>query len=131
MGRKHVLHQYNMLKDRTVNMSATFTSNQVNVEQLDKGSIHLSWTAGPTGTFTVEARNGGNPAANTALPQAPINDSWYELDLGSAITIAGSDSQIQIVFNEMPFTDIRVVWTAATGAATDLKILFSAKAVGA
>lgn len=131
MGRKNVVHQYNMLDGQSVNMSSAITSNFTNVEQFDKCSIHASWTAGPAGTFKVQARNGGSPAALTTTPKAKIEDTWYELDFGSPLTVLAADAEILIQFNELPFTDIRVLYTPTSGAATDLKILLTQKTVGA
>lgn len=131
MGRKQVIHQYNMLEGQSVNMSSSITSNISNVEQLDKASIHLTWTAGPVGTFKVQARNGGTPAPNTALPKAKYDDSWYDVDMGSAIAIAGTDSELLLLFNELPFTDIRIVYTPTSGSASDLKMLLTSKTTGA
>lgn len=131
MGRKQVVHQYNMLEDQTVNMSSAITSNITNVEQLDKASIHLTWTAGPVGEFKVQARNGGTPPPKTALPKAKYNDSWYDVDMGGTIAVTGSDSEILLIFNELPFTDIRVVYSPTSGSASDLKILLTSKTIGA
>lgn len=131
MGRKNVLHQYNMFEGQSVDMANSLTSNISNVEQLDKASIHVTWTAGPVGTFVLEARNGGTPQALTALPKAKYNDSWYVVDVGSAISITGSDSEFLILLNEMPFTDIRLRYTPTSGSATDLKALLTAKVQGA
>jgi len=131
MSRKHVIHQYNMLEGQTVNMSGAITSNITNVEQLDKCSIHLSWTAGPVGTFTVQARNGGTPAALTALPKAKYDDTWYDLPMSAVGSITAPDSELLVLLNELPMTDIRILYTATSGAATDLKILLTAKVVGA
>lgn len=131
MARKSVLQQYNMLDGQTVNMSSNITSNITNVEQFDKCSLHLTWTAGPVGSFTVQARNGGKPAANTALPSPKIDDSWYDLDFGSAMSVTGADSELIIQLLELPFTDIRVKWAASSGSASDLKILLTQKVVGA
>lgn len=131
MSRKHVIHQYNMLEGQTVNMSANITSNISNVEQLDKCSIHLTWTAGPVGEFIIEARNGGTPAALTALPKAKYDDSWYVLPVSAAGTITAPDSELLILLNELPFTDIRIKYVATSGSASDLKMLLTAKVVGA
>ncbi len=131
MGRKQVIQQYNMLEGQTVNMSSVITSGHTNVEQLDKASIHLTWTAGPIGEFKVQARNGGNPAALTALPKAKYNDSWYDVDMGGTISVLNTQSEILLIFNELPFTDIRITYTPTSGSASDLKILLSSKTVGA
>lgn len=130
MGRKLVIHQYNMLDGQTVNMSSSITSNITNVEQLDKVSIHCSWTAGPAGEFKLEARNGGRGAPNTNI-NTPISDSWFVLDFGTPLTITGADSEVQILLVECPFTDIRLTYTPSSGSASDLKALLTAKVVGA
>jgi hypothetical protein len=84
-------------------LSGSLTSTTTNVINLDKASIHLSWSGtSPDGVITVEARNGEK-------------DSWYTLDFGSAINISGNSGSHQLIFNELPFTDIRVVFTFTSG----------------
>lgn len=118
MGRKHVVHQYNMFAGQaTPNLSGSLTSNISNVEQLDKVSIHCSWSAGPVGEFFLQARNGAT-------------DSWFDLDMGSAMTITGADDELQILLNECPFTDIRLRYTPTSGAAV-LTAYLTMKTVGA
>lgn len=130
MGRKSLIQQYNMLDGQSVNMSGNITSNITNVEHLDKLSIHCSWTAGPVGTFKLQARNGGRYIPQSGISQPKIDDQFYDLDFGASMDIIGSDSEIQIVLTECPFTDIRLVYTATSGSAADLKALISAKTVG-
>lgn len=114
-----------------LDMAADITSNVTNVEQLDKISIHAKWTAGPAGEFKLEARNGGRVPSTPGMASQKIDDSWYELNLGVPISILAADSEFQIVLNECPFTDIRLRWIAASGSATDLQALISAKTVSA
>lgn len=106
MGRKHVVHSYAMFDD--VDISTNQTSSTTNVEQLDQATIHISWTgSSPVGEIIVDARNGSA-------------DSWYQLDFGSSIAISGASGDHQILFKEMPFTDIRLryVFTSGTGSLT-------------
>lgn len=128
MGRKQVIHQYSMFEGQTINMSTSQTSNITNVEQLDKVAIHCKWTAGPAGEFKLLARNGGKVAP---LNTVKYTDSWFELNFGSALTITGADSEIQIVLAECPFTEVQLTYTASTGSASDLTAYLTAKTVGA
>ena len=117
MGRKNVVKSFKMLD--AVDISSSQTSDATNVINLDTASIHVVWSAGssPVGTITVEARNGEN-------------DSWYELDFGSTISVSGASGDHQIMLNEMPFTDIRILYTATSGSAT-LTATLTMKTMGA
>jgi hypothetical protein len=109
-------------------MSASNTSVSTNVEQVDKASIHLSWTAGPVGIFKLQSRNGSK---SPAQPNTKYNDTWFDVDFGTTMSISGTDSELLIQLNEMPGTEIRIVYTATSGSASDLKALLTMKAVGA
>lgn len=91
-----------------LDLSASFTTPATSVINLDKASIHIDWSgSSPEGVLTVEARNGES-------------DDWYTLEFGAAIDITGNTGNHQLVFNELPFTDIRLVYTrtSGTGSAT-------------
>lgn len=117
MGRKHVVHSHEMFD--AVDISTSQTSSITNVEQLDQATIHINWTGtAPVGEITVEARNGSS-------------DSWYELDFGAAaITVSGASGDHQILFSQMPFTDIRLQYTATSGTGS-LTARLTMKTVGA
>ena len=114
MGRKSLVHSYKMLD--AVSASASQTSAATNVEQVDKLSIHCLFSAANTGTLVVQARNG-------------TSDGWYDLDFGSAMTIT-AETDVQILINECPFTDIRLIWTPSAGSGT-MTARLTMKAVGA
>lgn len=116
MGRKNVVKSYSMFK--AADISGTVTSETVNVINLDKASIHVTWSGtAPEGTITVQARNGDN-------------DPWYDLDFGSTIPVTGNSGSHQILFLELPFTDIQMIYTSTSGTGTmDARI--SAKVLGA
>lgn len=114
MGRKSVVHGHKMLD--AVSASASQTSESTNVEQVDKLSIHCLFTVASSGTFVVQARNGKT-------------DSWYDLNFGAALTIT-SETDVQILLNECPFTDIRLKWTPSSASGT-LTASLTMKAVGA
>lgn len=105
MSRKPVVPSYAMIN--AVSMGASITSNTVNVLNLDQASILVEWSAGstPVGVLTVEARNGEK-------------ENWYELDFNSVMSVSGNTGSIQIVFNQMPFTDIRLKYTRTSGSGT-------------
>lgn len=116
MGRKNVVKSYKMIDSG--DLSGNITSSVVNVINLDKASIHLEWTGtSPISTITVEVRNGET-------------DTWYEISLGSAISISGNSGDHQLVFNELPFTDIRLQSTFSSGVGT-LDATISMKTTGA
>ena len=116
MGRKHVVKTFKMVTDG--DMSGAITSNATNVLQLDQASIYLEWTGTSVdGEFTVEARNGENAA-------------WYTLDFNTDILAENDTDYHQIVFREMPFTDMRLVYTPAAGTGT-LNATLTMKTVGA
>lgn len=101
MARKNIVPSFKMLDG--ANASGNLTSEVVNVQNMDKASIHVEWAGtSPVGTITIEARNGSQ-------------DPWYELSFGSAISVTGNSGNHQIVLNELPFTDIRLQYTAGSG----------------
>lgn len=114
MARKNVL-SYAMLDD--ANLASNITSSSTNVINLDKASIHISWAgSSPVGTFTVEARNSEK-------------DAWYTLDFGAAITVSGASGDHQLIFNDLPFYEIRLQYVATSGAGT-VDAILTAKQVG-
>lgn len=114
---KKVLYSFPMFD--AVSLSATKSSDVVNVQNLDNASIHIMWASGssPVGDITVEVRNGEA-------------DDWRTLDFGSAISISGTSGEHEIVMYVMPFTDVRLKYTRTSGDAT-LSARITAKTVGA
>lgn len=101
MGRKSTVESFNMFKDADISTNAT--SEVVNTLRQDKASIHISWSGSTAvGTITVEARNGEN-------------DSWYEINMGGTISVSGVSGDHQLLFNELPFTDVRLQYTSTSG----------------
>jgi len=115
VARKNVIPSYKLID--AGDMSGNVTSSVVNVQNMDIASLHLSWAGtSPVGTVTVQARNGAT-------------DSWYDLDFGSAISIASNSGDHQIILQEMPFTDLKVTYTATSGTGT-LTGYITAKQIG-
>lgn len=97
-------------------MSADCLSREVEVRNMDKASIHCSWTAGPVGTLQIEAKTHDDEA-------------WFNINAGVAWAISGSDSEAQIVLTELPFTRIRLKFARTSGTGT-LEAFMNSKTVG-
>ena len=116
MARKNFVEQFKMLD--AADISTNQTSELTNVLKLDQASIILEWSgSSPVGTVTVEARNGSD-------------GNFYELDMGSTISISGNSGNHQLLFSEMPFSDIRLQYTSTSGTGS-LTATITSKTVGA
>lgn len=116
MSRKNVVKSYNIFDE--VSIAATQISASTNVINLDNASVHVKWTgSSPVGVLTVQARNGEN-------------DAWYDLDMGGTISISGNSGDHQLVFNSLPFTDLRLIYTRTSGSG-NLTAALTMKTVGA
>ena len=116
MSRKNVI-SLDLFKDASASMAGDLTSKEVFVRELDKASIHCKWVAGPVGEFQVQAQNNDS-------------DSWFTLVSGAAWAIGGSDSEAQIILNELPFTKIRLKYVRTSGTGT-LAAFLTSKSTGA
>lgn len=126
MGRKSVVPGFPMINsvENPSNLAATFTSDIVSVKNLDYASIHIDWTGtAPVGVISVEARN-GDIRNNGAM------DDWYALDMGSTISISGASGDHQLVFNYLPFSDLRLVYTRTSGTGS-INAFITSKVQGA
>lgn len=120
MGRKNVVKSFDMVVSG--DMSGNITSSTTDVINLDKASIYISWSgSSPVGTLTVEATNSDPVDSNSV---------WRELDFGSAISVSGNTGDHDLIFTELPFRAIRLVYTFSSGTGT-LDATISAKTTGA
>lgn len=116
MGRKNVIESFKMFDQADISTNATSTATSV-IRQ-DQARIILNWTGtSPVGVITIEARNGAD-------------DPYKALDFGSAINISGNTGSHEIIFSEMPFTDLRVVYTSTSGTG-NLDAIITSKVLGA
>ena len=110
-------------------MSSSLQSAATNVSYLDVATIRLNCTSTDAlGTVKIQAKQ----IDKQNMPEA-VSD-WFDVEGLSAISIdmtaQSPDSSHQIIFNQLPFTDIRVVYTPTSGTGTLDSVKISAKQVG-
>jgi hypothetical protein len=120
MARKNVIHAFQMINSGDA--SADITSNPTSVVNLDVASIFISWTGTPVGEITVQAQQ---RKSNEDLTEA----DWFDIDLGATVTVDNTESEHQILFKQVPFTDIRVKYTSTSGTGT-LNAVITSKQIG-
>lgn len=120
MARKNILEPYKMFD--SVDISQTETSHIVNIKNMDKASIILEWTgSSPVGTIDVQVRN-------IKEPVGPVT-SWISLDMGATINITGASGNHILRFDELPFSEVRLVYTSVSGTGS-LTATVTAKQIG-
>ena len=115
--RKNFIDSYPMISEG--DLSSAITSSITNVLKLDKASLHVYWSdLAAVGELKIEARVGEkNP--------------WFELDFGAPLEVdPANDGEFQIIFNELPFTEIRLVYAPTSGTGT-INAILTSKTVGA
>lgn len=120
MSRKNVVMPYKMFDE--ADMSANATSDVTNVINLDKASIIISWSgSSPVGAVTVEGRSFRAGAE-------PVDSGWVTLDF-DVIAISGNSGGHQLLFNELPFSELRLQYAFSSGSGS-LDAVLVAKQVG-
>ena len=103
--------------DSEVVSSAT-TSKEINVGQTDLAAIDVVWSASSlVADVKVEAQTGDDSA-------------WREVDISGTPAISGASGDHQIIFNELPFTKIRLSVGVTSGSGT-ITATISTKSKGA
>lgn len=103
-----------------ITISSTTTTEVINVSEADNISLHLQWRSSTlVATVSVQARNGD-----------AAKDDWRSLDFGSPIPITGTSGEHDIEIVKVPFTDLRVIITVASGSG-QVGLSFVAKNLGA
>jgi hypothetical protein len=116
MSRKSITKPFKLFD--SVNIALSQTSQLVNVENLDQGSIKIHWSsASISGELFIEARNGDK-------------DNWQVLDFDESMLVNVDNDYHIIVFNSMPFKELRLKYTASAGTGSMDAILLL-KTVGA
>lgn len=119
MGRKHVIR---LELFTASSMAVQQVSKVIEVGELDKASIHAYWVAGPAGTFEIQARNMNDKSDKV--------DQWYTLDTGTPWAVTAADDSVHLVLNEMPFTEIRLIYTPTSGSGM-INAYLTSKTIGA
>lgn len=116
MGRKSIIKSYKVID--AGDMSATSITGTVTAcTGIDNIGMLAEWSGtSPVGVITVEVQNG--------------TSGWSALDFGNPIAISGNTGNLNININQIPFENIRVVYTKSSGIGA-LTVTLAAKVVGA
>jgi hypothetical protein len=107
MARKNIIYGFKPFNPlNNADMASSLTSSEMEVGQLDYGSIYVSWSGSSiNGTVEVQAKNG--------------EDGTYRpFDFGSTITLSGSSGFHDLTLNDLPFTHLKIVYTRSAGTGT-------------
>ena len=119
--RKNVLKPYKLFN--AADMSTTQTSPATNTENLDKASIIVRWSGtSPVGVITVEGKN------KVQTANGMVDSDWVVLDF-EPINVTGNSGNHTILFIELPFTELRLVYTATSGTGA-ITAVITAKQIG-
>lgn len=121
MARKNIVQAFEMITDG--DMSGEIISEATNIQNLDKVYIRLDWTSSSIdGEIIVEMRQ-IKPGVN------PSSVEWKTVNFGTQILITSDNSSHELLFQELPGTEIRLRY-AATGGTGTLNAVLTAKQVG-
>ena len=104
MSRKHVVKYHSM---SNLPAGSAQVSSETNVENLDSCSYHVKFASAASGTFKVQARNADLKTTDTT--------AWYDVNFGTPLTIS-SETDVQILLNQLPFKEVRLVWTPSSAS---------------
>jgi len=102
-----IIGPYNLLD--AVSLGASVNSSELDVTRLIYASIAIDWTGTPTGTLTLEAKNGSS--------------SWIAIT-GQSQALAGASGSIMLTLTILPWEKIRLSYarTSGTGSVTGVVI---------
>lgn len=124
MSRKNVL-KTKILEAKS--LATSFIADPTLIPYLDNVSYQINiTTSNSIGYFTVQASN--DYAVN---PLSPADAGhWVDLDIGGTPVAAGADDSILIDLNQLPFTAVRLVYTATTPGTGVCDALIVARQIG-
>ena len=82
-----------------VSLGASVNSSELDVTRLIYASIALEWSGTPTGTFTIEIKNGDSPWIASTFTQA----------------VAGSAGTKMFEFTLLPWEQLRIAYSRSSG----------------
>lgn len=111
-GRKNVLSSYEIFTDET---AANFDNklNPTEVSFLDNAGITIEWTGTPVGLISVFV---SNDEASPKQDRPVVN--WIELDFGSPVVIDGTNTNLLINMNQLPFRWLALGYVHTSGTGT-------------
>lgn len=112
-GRKNELSSYEIFKAADASLSLDNKLNPTNVTWLDNAGISVQWTGNPVGEMKVWV---SNDAANPKEGRHVQN--WTELDFGTPVIIDGTNQNLIINMNQLPFVWLAVGFEQTSGAGT-------------
>lgn len=99
------------------NLAGSVTSTPTVIRKQDNCGILVSWTGtAPVGVITIEVSNDYDADHGVA-------GTWIALDFGTPIAISGATGSADISINQLPFSNIRAVYTRTSGTGTLIALL--------
>lgn len=125
LARKDVITNYPLYGTSGCDMSASQTSNYVNVQNFDNVGVIITWAGAtsPVGIVTFEVSNDYDPVLRVA-------GTWIALDFGSSISVSGASGDHEISMTNLPFTWMRSKYTRTSGSGTAYFYLSTKQAGG-
>lgn len=135
-GRKNYLNAYvnatqaSSSVQLTQTMATSFTSLPTVIRYLDNCSYQINITTiDSVGTFSVQGSNDYNITEPGSYVANPGN--WIALTLGGGTPFAnGANDNIIIDLNQLPFSAVRLTYTATTAGTGTCQIIVNNKEVG-
>ena len=116
MASHKKLKKYLALAPTAVSSTNVYTSNVVEILNLDNVYIQLDVTGSPTGSFDVQISSTHN---EDELGNVLVAGTWVSLVLTpAAAVVAGNPTDIGIDCNQLGAPYLRVVYTNASGTGT-------------
>lgn len=111
-------------------LAASFNSEVTVIRYLDNLSYQINiTTSNSTGTFKVQGSN--DYAVSEPGTQVTNSGTWVDLTLGGGTpSVAAANDSILINMNQLPFTAIRLVYTAGTAGTGTCAIYVVGKQIG-
>ena len=127
MGNRKNILKYVLATDQS--LAATFSTKPTVIDYLDNCSYQINVsTSDSTGSFAVEVSNDYNVQEPSQYVSNP--GTWTALTLSGIPAVQGTDDQIVINLNQLPFGAFRLTYTASTPGTGTCTIVLECKQVG-
>jgi hypothetical protein len=112
-GRKNELSSYPIFSAQSAATNFDNFSKPTNVTWLDNAGITVQWTGSPVGTLEVYVSNDNAGP----FPNYPVAN-WQKLDFGAPIVIDGTNTNLLINMNQLPFNWLAMKYVSTSGTGT-------------